>query len=333
MVTHDEGSLKQAMRHEKDADAALRMRVVYAVEYKGANVYKLADMLGIDPSAVYKWRKWFEERDIEGLRTDPRSGRPPLVSRNDVDETVIESVAEGHIRVSDLCKNIKDKFGLLYSLRQGRRFMSRNNQTPKRATKVYIHREELEEVLKWQKSLRRKKRYRNAQGYTTLAIDQCFSKNEIIKSARLWGPKGKRNYQVSAGGHGTIAIHGAVTEDGQTVLELYDEHTTETTANFLNHLHDKFGPIFVILDRASSHTSPRLLELTKGRDIVLEFFRKGRPECNPVEAVWNILKSDDSISRNRHKRIGDRREHLLKISKTKNLSVNFNKIIFRMLEI
>lgn len=71
---------------------AERARIIWLAR-DGRRVAAIAQKLGIGPGTVRFWLKRFNERGLEGLRDEPRSGRPPTYTPEEVGEVIAASLA------------------------------------------------------------------------------------------------------------------------------------------------------------------------------------------------------------------------------------------------
>ena len=73
---------------KKEEDPAVRDRIMLNihVERDDMSIIGAARHLGMAPSWGVKWRRRYLEEGLKGLQTRPRSGRPPLVSKETMNE-------------------------------------------------------------------------------------------------------------------------------------------------------------------------------------------------------------------------------------------------------
>ena len=73
--------LNYAYRHEVDADVKERILLVRRVRADGKNIENVAkNELHRSRAWAYKWLKRFNSNGLNGLKDQPRNGRPPEVS-------------------------------------------------------------------------------------------------------------------------------------------------------------------------------------------------------------------------------------------------------------
>ena len=85
--------LERVARRAKSSQAlALRCRIVLACAEPGATNTKVAAALGVSQPTVGKWRARFVEHRFEGLEDEPRIGRPPSISLDQVEEVLVTTL-------------------------------------------------------------------------------------------------------------------------------------------------------------------------------------------------------------------------------------------------
>lgn len=71
---------------------AERARIIWLAR-QGRGVPAIARELGINPETIRFWLKRFNELGLAGLRDEPRSGRPPTYTPEEVGEVIAASLA------------------------------------------------------------------------------------------------------------------------------------------------------------------------------------------------------------------------------------------------
>ncbi len=79
-------------RRAKSSQAlALRSKIVLGC-VEGASNTAVAEGLGCSAATVGRWRRRFVERRLEGLSDEPRAGRPPTVTVDQVEDVVVATL-------------------------------------------------------------------------------------------------------------------------------------------------------------------------------------------------------------------------------------------------
>jgi len=94
-VTHEERQVIKRLAYARTAPARVveRAQVVHAA-LEGATVEEIAVRLGLARNTVYLWLHRFETRGLAGLEDQPRRGRPPTYSREQVGEIVATALTD-----------------------------------------------------------------------------------------------------------------------------------------------------------------------------------------------------------------------------------------------
>src|SRR6266566_2771422 len=86
-----EALVRWARRRSSAQALALRSRIVLACA-GGADNKAVAAEVGCSPATVGKWRSRFVGDRLDGLVDEPRPGRPPLVSVDQVEDVVVATL-------------------------------------------------------------------------------------------------------------------------------------------------------------------------------------------------------------------------------------------------
>ena len=84
--------LRWSRRRRSAAGLALRSRIVLACATPGALNTEVAADLGVAPNTVNKWRRRFVADRLAGLVDEPRPGRPPSVTAEQIEHVVVTTL-------------------------------------------------------------------------------------------------------------------------------------------------------------------------------------------------------------------------------------------------
>jgi transposase len=92
LADEERAQLRRWARRRKSAQAlALRSRIVLGCA-EGLSNKEVAAREGVSPPTVGKWRCRFIELRLDGLGDDPRPGRPPSVTAEQVEDVVVATL-------------------------------------------------------------------------------------------------------------------------------------------------------------------------------------------------------------------------------------------------
>ncbi|MFH5822836.1 IS630 family transposase [Georgenia sp. AZ-5] len=92
MSDDERAQLVRWSRRAKSSQAlALRARIVLACA-EGLDNKTVAARLGCAAATVGKWRARFVEQRLDGLGDEPRPGRPPVISADQVEDVVVATL-------------------------------------------------------------------------------------------------------------------------------------------------------------------------------------------------------------------------------------------------
>ncbi len=158
-VAVSQEQLSNAYRKKIDADVKERILLVRRVRIYGQEASKVAEReLHRSRWWAYKWLNRFDKQGIEGLKDQPRSGRPPFISEKKmlkIKQKVIENTSSGWEAAKQVMNLIYEKTGVRYHEVHIYRLLHRWGLTPKVSQKRFVNTASTEEKEDFKKGYRR----------------------------------------------------------------------------------------------------------------------------------------------------------------------------------
>jgi transposase len=251
----------------------------------------------VSERCLQKWIKAFNERGIDGITYKPRSGRPRILPPEDVRKKILPLVDEPklagqyHWTAVKLSGFLK-KEGLVLSYSTLVRYLHEHGYARRipRPMPEPPNREDWEER-------------REIFAYQLLELLEDPESNVFFgdeagfegdpRPRQRWVKRASRPTQSYYGGHVRQNVVGAVNPaTGQLVSLIVPHSDTEVFQAFLDtmakEVPDEGKDTWLILDNASWHKSKSL----NWHHIKVKFLPAYSPDFNPIERLWQHLKSD-----------------------------------------
>lgn len=291
VVTQARDGLGEAYRAEKDKDVAGRILAVHYVLDRGMTHGEAAEMVFCSASSVDNWVARYREGGVDALRDLPRPGRPRLVGRGRLGK-IMDVASRPHAKARAMRKAIYERTGTLYHITTVRLRMREHGLSPKRAHPVHVNRASDREVSRWQRVTEKRIRDLERRGFTAVAQDEAMVRHDSGGGGWLWTGRGERAHVQYTGSHRKVVLYGGIAGDGRRLCQVRKKFDAATFVAYLRKLHQKFGKVAVVLDRASQHRAEEVADYLKGcgGEVVLVYLPVGTPELNVVEGLWLQLR-------------------------------------------
>ena len=291
MDKKESDELHKALRKIKDTRIITRLHAVIMVLSKGVDVETTAYYLSHDPNWVRRWVQRYEKEGLDGLSDRPRIGRPSKVDHTQVDKIIFNMCSVG-ARPIDVQKELRKKLSTSYSLSYIRKRMKKNGYSRKKPTRFHVNKASIDEQNAWHRHIKYLFTRPENDDYTVIFLDEMFCVwSNTGYSYDLWTMIGKRHYLKWNGSRKKTCVYGALAEDGRQLFRLYDKFNSEQFIKFLQQIHEKFGKIMIIMDKAAPHKSKMVEQyVLDNPGIRIEYLPTGCPEYNPIEACWYMTK-------------------------------------------
>ena len=281
-------AIKKRIRKTKDANVRDRLRLVGEVQETG-NITAAAKNLGMSQPWGSKWWARYKAEGFDGLEDRPRSGRPPKVAGDKIDEAVTQSstwTSDG------LLDRIEEKTGVRYCPGYGGILLEWRGYSLKVAVKRHVRRAPLEDIKKFQRNIRRRIRRCLKKGIPVLVQDEAIYIADA-QPGRVYTPPGIRAVCHVSGTHDRTIVYGVLGLDGEQLFLQYDKFNGDTFAEYLKAVKAEFGRALMIVDRAPQHRANIVGEtLRRLTGIRLAFLPAATPELSAVEECWRQSKRD-----------------------------------------
>jgi len=132
------------------------------------------------------------------------------------------------------------------------------------------------------------------RGWAVVCEDESiFTHDSLVRY--VWAKRGSRPMVLATGSHRRTCLFGALSIDGRQLFRQYANVDGENFLAYLKELKRKFSPMLLFLDRSSPHRvdeDVRDYLLENCDSIEVMWLPRARPELNPVEGCWNLLKDE-----------------------------------------
>jgi transposase len=278
-----------------------RMRA-WQLSEQGWGVRRIAEALGVSPSAVSVWLTTARAHGPAVLRSHPRLGAPARLSVAQLAllPDFLWHGAEAYGFRGELwtCGRVQrvllEEFGVAYHTGHVSRLLKDLGWTPQVPISRAIQRDE-EAIQRWRdQDWPRLRRRARRQGRTIVFVDESgfYLLPGVVKT---YGPKGQTPVVDEWQTRDHLSIMGGLTATGQVYTLVRPKSLTgEETVEFLEHLGRQIqGPALVIWDGSPIHRRALVTEFVAavGADsLQLERLPAYAPDLNPVEWLWRHLK-------------------------------------------
>jgi transposase len=264
----------------------------------------VAEILGVGRSSVFAWQQKYRESGLAGLSTKFASGRPTVLSDQQMMRLRSLIVGRDPRQYSFemalwtrklIRKLIHARFGYDLSLPTVGRILKKLGLSPQRPLyRAYQQNPEL--VRAWKTETYPAIRAQAAQvGATIYFADEAAIRTDH-HAGTTWAPVGQTPVVVATGERKPVNMVSAVSPRGDFHFEILEGNMN--AARFIEFcrklLADDGGRVFLVVDGASAHKAKKVQKYvasTEGR-LSLFFLPPYSPELNPDEWAWKNIKHD-----------------------------------------
>jgi len=276
----------------------IRIKALIAY-YKGSSLDEIARCYDVSEKSVKEWIKRFEKDGLEGLNDEERSGRPPKLPAEKLEELkeIIEKQNQRIWVARHVYVLLVTTFGVVYAVKYIPQLLDRIGLSYNKAVHNLIKKDN-EKRRKWiQEKLPEIYSKKVKEGWRIFYQDEVGFQTEGTLGY-TWGPKGEKIEIPNYGRHGRMNLIGAFelgTGIFYGVLTSFKVNAMRFR-RFICHLKREMrtDKILLICDNARFHKAKWLSQWieTQKAWLVLEFLPAYSPDFNPIERLWRWMKTE-----------------------------------------
>jgi Transposase and inactivated derivatives len=285
------------MKRQEVGRVAMRAHMILLSD-RGYSPSKIADLHDVSHPTVYKWIDRFDEEGPRGLYDREREGRPLKIDEEAREE--IERLLEGNPTEEGqnatrwtaprIAEHLERELGIGVhedTVRGTLKQMEYSWTRPRRKlppTDPEAYRERLQAIVE---------AVAKAGPEASVLVEDETQVKRFPPLRRQWQPVGEQRPVRVPEENDKVALYGTLDlTSGETLIEAYEKGRSDCTIDYLQSLLEKTtGPVLLIWDQASWHTSGKVTEWLEKRGRIETCLLPVRsPEANPMEDLWRELK-------------------------------------------
>jgi transposase len=286
----------------RDAMEYMRMQSI-RLSKEGKRADEIAEFFGVTLDAVYKWKRKYKQKGIEGLRRKKAKGKDPTLTEADKREIIsfLKKPATEFGFETQLwtCKRvqqvIKIKLKKSISISNLWNALRKWKLSPQMPEKEYAEKDKkkVNQWLReeWPKIQELRRRW---QAMLYFLDESGISLVPVV--GKTWAPVGETPKIKVTGKRGGLCISSAISPAGKMLFRIEKNRiNAQSHIDFLSKiiLQHPNRKIIVVEDNARPHIAKLVKEfvISNKKRIAIFNLPPYSPELNPDEEVWNYLKN------------------------------------------
>ena len=198
-------------KKENNPNKKVKILAICHLLKNGKTITEVSKILFKAYNTIKNWWQAFKKDGIRGLEIKKIPGRPAKIK----DRTLLEFMEtktkeEQHIVPENIARDLKNEFGVDYSLSGMRNAMHRINYICKTMEPLHSSMQSVEDVLEWQQDMKRWFSRLKKDKIDVWCNDTTTLRYDIARRFGLWAPEGQRVFGTYYGNHINRFINGAI---------------------------------------------------------------------------------------------------------------------------
>lgn len=290
---------KAIKKYKKDGNVNMVIRMKVTIAYlTGQPVDTIAQCYDISSKTVKRWITAYEDKGIENLPPESRSGRPPKLDIDKLNE-LRECIEKDNQRVwvaRHVYNLIQTLFNVAYSIKYLPELMKKIDLSFHKAVHYLVKKDEKKRSIWIKEKLPEIYKEHIKEGWRIFYQDEVGFQTEGTL-AYTWGAKGKDIVVKNKGRHGRVNLMGVFeVGSGQFFYKLTNLRVNALRfKRFLcclkkEYRNDKF---IIIADNASFHKAKWFTQWKESQNwLQIKFLPAYSPDFNPIERLWKWIKKE-----------------------------------------
>ena len=282
--------LDRAIKSEKDPKARERLRAVRAIREFGYSVADMALYNDVSTKTVRNWLARYDESGSGGMRDQPKSGRPPVITMKQIQRTAERLLKDGELTTASFQEELRRERGVRFHESYVRKLPHRIDFTSKLPDTVHAQAASDEECdRRYGETMKEIERYRR-RGFEISIEDEAMISMTAKGRRRMWSPRGEKLRLATTGSRQKKIGYLAIFEDGKHIFRFKEKFNSDSFVEFASEVMRKHGKVFMIVDGAKQHFSKKVEEFVRRQDgnLVIWPLPPASPHMSCVEKGWSI---------------------------------------------